>query len=258
MSRQFWVIAQDGQSYGPADEASLIQWAREGRLTALSTLQDATTNQRLQAAQVPSLSAVFGPAPLAAGHPQAYQQTAAYQQQQTAIPMSAAYGVPQAGYQAAYPAAHPQQVGYANPYAAAGASSHTLNTFSPVAAVFLHWLTLGIFSFIYHMLKHGSLPMRRQDDPSAGKAIGFMFIPFFNLYWIFFANLRLVDRINEERRLAGLPQSAPRGLAMAYCICMMIPYINFFVGFLILAPIYWGTLQGNVNELVRATRGQNA
>ncbi|QOV89498.1 GYF domain-containing protein [Humisphaera borealis] len=262
MSRQFWVIAQDGQSYGPADEATLSQWAREGRLTALSMLQDATTNQRLQASQVPSLAAVFGPQ-RGAAQPQGYQQSAGFQQQQTAMPVSAAYGVPQ-GYQQpirqqpGYQPGYPQQVGYANPYAPAGSTSHTLTSFSTVGVVILHWVTLGVFSFIYQMMKHGSLPVRRPDDPSAGKAIGFMFIPFFNLYWLFFANLRLIDRINEERRQAGLPQNAPRGLAMAYCICMVIPYINLLVGFLIMGPIYWGTLQANVNELVRATRGPNA
>jgi hypothetical protein len=253
MSRQFWVISQDGQSYGPADEPTLSQWAREGRLTSLSTLQDAATNQRVQASQVPSLAAVFGPQQQAGyQQPQAYQQPSGYQQQQTAIPMAAGYGMPQAGYQQPV-----QPVGYANPYAQAGAVDHQLSSFSGAALVLLHFVTLGIFSWIHFNLMHGKMPPRRPDDPSAGKAVGFMFIPIFSIYWWFFSNLRLMDRINEQRVAAGLPPSAPKGFFIACSVLLIIPLVN-YISILILFPIMWGTMQGCVNELVRTTRGPNA
>lgn len=269
MTKSYWVIGADGQAYGPADDATLAQWAREGRLTAQSALQDAATNQRIYAGQVPTLaSALGGGTGGVAGQPghqqpqgyhqpaASYQQSAGYQQQQTAVPIPfgfqqpAAYQ-PQGGYQ--------QPIGYANPYANAQVAGHGLTTFSTVGAVLLHWVTFGLFSIIYHGLKHEKLPMVRPDDPSGGKAVGFMFIPFFNIwYWNFFSNLRLCDRLNEQRRLAGLPETAPRGLALAFAICMAIPYVNFLIGFPFIAPIYFGVLQANVNELVRATRGPNA
>ncbi len=103
---------------------------------------------------------------------------------------------------------------------------------------------------------HDRIPKLRQDDPSAVKAICFYLIPFFNLYWMFFEKLHICDRINEQRRMAGLPETAPRGLAIAYCIVGIIPYLNILVAFPILGPIYYGSLRASVNELVWATRGR--
>jgi len=68
---------------------------------------------------------------------------------------------------------------------------------------------------------------------------------------------RLCDRINDQRAMRGLPPSAPRGLAMASCILMCIPYVNFLVGALIVDPIFVGMLQASVNELVLVTARQS-
>ena len=58
------------------------------------------------------------------------------------------------------------------------------------------------------------MPKNRQDDPSAGTAIGLSVIPFFNIwYWSFFIHPRLVLRINEQRVAIGLPESQLNGLA---------------------------------------------
>src|SRR5438874_12371470 len=67
-------------------------------------------------------------------------------------------------------------------------------SFPVVAVILLHYVTCGIFPLIWLNLMHGKLPRVRADDPSAGKAIGFCFIPFFNLYWIFFTYRRLCLR----------------------------------------------------------------
>ena len=95
------------------------------------------------------------------------------------------------------------------------------------------------------------MPKTRHGDPSAGKAIGFLFIPFFNLYWSFFTSLRLVDRVNQQRLARGLP-STMRGFTLTVCILSIIPYVN-YVNFLIIWPIWTGLMQGSVNELVAAT-----
>ena len=185
--------------------------------------------------------------------PAGYQAPAAY-----GAPANAGYAQPQQRPFGQPPGGQPV-VGYGTPYSGLSAAGHTLTSFNPVGALFLHWVTFGLFSIIYHQMKHDALPRVRADDPSAGKAIGFMFIPFFNLwYWNFFANLRLCDRINEQRRIAGLPDGAPRGMALAYAICMAIPYFNLLIGFPIMGAIYHTMLQSSVNELVRATRGPNA
>jgi hypothetical protein len=83
------------------------------------------------------------------------------------------------------------------------------------AFVFLSVTTFGVFGTVYLQLKQSKLPAVKRDDPSAGKAIGFMFIPLFNLYWYFVVWRRLVDRINFQYRLRGQPPPIDRGQVMA-------------------------------------------
>jgi len=255
------VVAPDGQLYGPADESALGQWAREGRIAAHTQLHCHETGARVQAGMLPTLQPLLGlppalaqnlmqpRAPLAQpyapqpayGQPQAYAQPAAYGQPQGYAPQPAApYGAP---------------IGYVTPagYANAPSSAHYLTSFSGAGAIVLHFLTCGIFTFIHFGLMHGKLPRVRPDDPSAGKAIGFMFIPLFNIYWLFFSYLRLIDRVNEQRRVAGLPPSELKGLFITSMLLSFVPFINFFAA-PILFPIFLGSMRGSVNELVRATR----
>ena len=51
----YFVIAADGQKYGPADVVTLNHWAQEGRVMPTSWLEDATTGQRVPANTVPGL-----------------------------------------------------------------------------------------------------------------------------------------------------------------------------------------------------------
>jgi type II secretory pathway pseudopilin PulG len=127
--------------------------------------------------------------------------------------------------------------------------SHGLTSFPVVAIILLHYLTCGIFSLIWLNLMHGKLPRIRPDDPSAGRAVGFCFIPFFNFYWIFFTYRRLCLRIDEQRELYGLPPSNLRGMATTNCIFQVIPYINGLIGYTIITPIFIGMLQSSVNQL---------
>ncbi len=124
----------------------------------------------------------------------------------------------------------------------------------PVAvAILLHYVTLGIFTFIWLNLMHGKICRVRKDDPSAGRAVGFCFIPLFNLYWIFFTYRRLCLRIDEQRDLYGLAPGNLCGLATATCIFKVIPYINTLFGFTILTPVFLGMMQASVNELARTS-----
>ncbi len=60
-----------------------------------------------------------------------------------------------------------------------------------------------------------------------GQAVGFLFIPFFNFYWIFVAYRGLAVDLNrylQRNRISAAP--VPEGLAVAMCIttlCMLIP-----------------------------------
>lgn len=128
-----------------------------------------------------------------------------------------------------------------------------METFSVGVAILLHFVTLGIFTVIYMGLKHSQLPRIRPDDFSAGKAIGFLFIPFFNIYWIFVFWLRLADRINFQFRLRNIPPPISRGLVQAAVIVGIIPYVG-LISWLILYPIVISEVQGACNRLVMETR----
>lgn len=136
------------------------------------------------------------------------------------------------------------------PTGSTASCSHQLATFPVAIAVLLHYVTFGIFTLIWLNLMHGKMDRIRADDPSAGKAVGFCFIPFFNFYWIFFTYRRLCLRIDEQRALYGLPPGNLRGLATTVCIFQIIPYINFLLGYSISAPIFIGMMQSSVNQLV--------
>jgi hypothetical protein len=234
------VIAADGRAYGPADEATLALWAREGRLTPDTMLQCHETGAHSPARAVAALQPYLGLSPQMVNN--------LIQTPQPLVPQPQ----PQPG--AALPYAQPYAYPPAQPYAIPG---HALDAFSTPVAVLLHFVTFGIFSWIHFGLMHDRLPRVRHDDPSSVKAICFMLIPFFGwFYWRFFEGIRLCDRINEQRRIAGLPETAPRGLAIAYGVMCIIPYINFFIGLPIIGAVYYGSLRANVNELVYATRGR--
>lgn len=128
-------------------------------------------------------------------------------------------------------------------------AQHTLRPFSPVAAVILNFITFGLFGFFYYSAKHDRMPVAATNDPSAGKAIGFQFIPYFNLYWMFFNNRRLCDRLDLQLRLRGLPNAAPKGLATAACILTLIPYIGWAIAWLFLWPIVTARLQSTINRV---------
>jgi len=229
----FSVVAQNGQLYGPANEAVLAGWIQQGRVNRDTVLHWHETNQRVQAWTVPALQPALGLSP---------EQVAAL-----------LHGAPA---YAQHPSA-PAPIGYITPQAFDGPSVPNLSPFPVVGAVLLS-IFVGPFATIYYGLVHGNLPKRRPDDPSAGKAIGFMFIPFFNLYWICFFWVRLCTRIDDERARVGLPPTAPRSLIVAMlwcCLGLIIPILNILVFFAvgIMAIVAIAKLQESINELAERT-----
>ena len=128
-------------------------------------------------------------------------------------------------------------------------AQHQLTRFPVWAVAVLNVVTLGLFPLIHFGLMHDRLPRATHNDPSAGKAIGFQFIPYFNLYWVFFSALRLADRLSLQFRLRGLPDRAPRGLLLAACIFTVIPYVNILIGIPIMWTITVCFLQSSVNKI---------
>jgi hypothetical protein len=128
-------------------------------------------------------------------------------------------------------------------------AAHTVTKFPVWLVGILNVLTLGIFPLIHFGLIHDRLPRAAHNDPSSGKAIGFTFIPYYNLYWIFFNSLRLSDRLTLQFRLRGLRDSAPRGMLLAACIVGVIPYVNLFIGLPVIWTIAVCLLQSSVNKV---------
>jgi hypothetical protein len=114
----------------------------------------------------------------------------------------------------------------------------------------LSFLTFGIYGMYWLNHWHGLMPKRRADDPSTGRAIGFLFIPLYNIYWLFESLLRLCTRLDEELADAGLPDRVPKELVRWFCILYLVPYAN-LVASPILGAIATGRLQSLVNQLAR-------
>lgn len=66
------------------------------------------------------------------------------------------------------------------------------------------------------------------------QVIGRLFIPFYNLYWIFVVNGGLCNALDAMLRHVESGRRAPKSLASAACISQIIPYVNVFI-----APFLW-------------------
>ncbi len=100
------------------------------------------------------------------------------------------------------------------------------------------WLIRIIFGVIWVYVSWDSIPyeMRftKSRPMSPGSAVGFLFVPLYNLYWIFVANVGLCDAIDYGFMSVGSYRRAPRGAAIMACVFQLIPYLNFLI-----SPFTW-------------------
>jgi hypothetical protein len=173
-----------------------------------------------------------------------------YQQPQYGPPQGLVPPPPQ-GFQQPYPGQQPfaAQQGYGPP------PTHWERPFAPLrtrpvgTTILLYIVTFGIYGLVWNYKVHNELPRRPGTDDTPGMAIGMFFVPFFNLYWMFRIYLRLSDRLN----LLAAETSAPvppvkRGLALAFCICVLIPYVGILPA-IICQIIWWVQAQETMNRL---------
>ena len=137
---------------------------------------------------------------------------------------------------------------------------HTLTYFPVSSIVVLNYATAGIFSLFYLNLLHDRMPKFRRTDPSATVAIGLCLVPVLNLYWVFFSLHRLCVRINEQRRYAGLHETAPEwlaipvgilfacGLSAAFFTTSISLYIWGTLGIVVM-PVFAALVQTAINDL---------
>jgi hypothetical protein len=105
-----------------------------------------------------------------------------------------------------------------------------------LAAIPLHVLALVFWYIHLHRLWSAIPESSRSTSP--GKAVGFLFIPCFNLYWVFRAYVSLVSDIT---RVSG--SRGPEGLAISLAILHILSVLAFipWVGsmFLIADYVVW-------------------
>jgi len=88
------------------------------------------------------------------------------------------------------------------------------------------WMALSFVACIpmavFHMLILHRGWQSVQDgaaQTSPGKAVGYSFIPFFNLYWIFVAHVGLMKEFNRLAEARGRQdQKVSEGFSLTYCI----------------------------------------
>jgi hypothetical protein len=123
------------------------------------------------------------------------------------------------------------------------------NFFSTWLIVFLHIITFWLFSIVRMWLMYDLLPKINEYDFWSSKAIWFLFIPIFNIYWAFVFRLKLVNRINFQYKLRSLDYPISKKLAIITLIMLLIPILNVF-SFLILKSILLYQIQSGINWLV--------
>jgi len=127
------------------------------------------------------------------------------------------------------------------------------DTSSPGLGIFLNIITFGLFCFFSTASKHGKFNKLRQDDITGGAAVGFLFVPFYNLYWLFKMQASLVKRINFQFKLRNQPPPVSASFATLVCILQIIPYINLISSFIVF-PIYYYQVQTACNRLAEFNR----
>ena len=101
--------------------------------------------------------------------------------------------------------------------------------------LFFLTLGLGITATVLGLMKlyagwQAVQPLRQMDYgetnmPTPGKAVGFLFIPFFNLYWMFVAMPGLANRVNIVAAHRGMGRLMTPGIASAPCILFLLSFL---------------------------------
>lgn len=122
--------------------------------------------------------------------------------------------------------------------------------FSAGLAVFLNIITFSMFGFLYYWIKHDYLPIIKSNDFWASRAVWFMFIPFFNIYWQFIFWLKLVNRLNLQYKLRNKNYKISKWITITTLVLSGIPFVN-YIWMFIFHSIMIYQIQLAINGLVK-------
>lgn len=244
---QLWYVIENGQQYGPMTADQLAQSAAQGAVTPQAQVWTEGLENWVPATQIEGLFQVAAPAP---APPPAVVVRAARPATGGSFPISALGVHPATATATAtgdeYPPTGTKGASFqmVAGLVAGGIVLFVLGIFVTVqlanrgdssaqAALLgpflmglacIGWLIAGIVQLIY---LHRAWSCLRFGNPrtTPGQAVGMMFIPFFNYYWIFVAIHGFACDWN--RVVATFPdlRHAPRltqGVFLAYCICSIV------------------------------------
>ncbi len=134
-------------------------------------------------------------------------------------------------------------------------SSDTRLSIAAVVAIILGALVLlgGIAAWLFLLHRAWSAIQDGQARTTPGKAVGFMFIPLFNIWWVFQAVHGFAQDFNRFRDRHRLPcEPLNESHFMAYCACMCLgnlPYVGCVanVGMLIMIGIIGSAMADRIN-----------
>lgn len=106
----------------------------------------------------------------------------------------------------------------------------------------------AILSMIY-LHRAWSIIPQGYARTTPGKAIGFLFIPFFNIYWLFQAFPGWASDYNRWKASQDGQAWTPvsKGVFITLAVLAVIPYIN-FLGWMIMGPIAFAQMCRAINR----------
>ena len=123
-------------------------------------------------------------------------------------------------------------------------------------------LTLGVYHLFWLYRVFKELHGRKATDLSPGKAVGALFLPFFNFAWVFVVWKRLGDAIRKAHAQAGLAQPAtgvlwvaPVSVVAAFFLNIVAPFAGVLLAIVTLSLVLC-IVQSQMNQLAAATPGE--
>jgi hypothetical protein len=125
-----------------------------------------------------------------------------------------------------------------------GLTPSAAQTLAMVADKPLHWALIAIALTWVHESWRGVADVA--GDMTPGKAVGHLFIPFYNVYWMFAVNSRLCDALDQVLAEAGDRRRGPRdwaaiaaGLQLGINVFQFGPLKSYYWAAAVISHVAW-------------------